>query len=214
MGKIGFNSAGVGVCLNAIKAPVCDSSKLPIHVALRVCLESTSVDEALERLAALGGAASSQHILIADSSKALGLELSPLGDVHLVEDGTGMIIHTNHFLENQSVKEPPWLPSSPVRLARCQQLTRELVQEGVAGGQVTPGLLRKRVFSDTAGAPESICGQEDPAQHSTRRTATLFNIVMNLEPGRLGAEVVIGRPGSGEESDVLRLPFACGCRDR
>ncbi|KAJ7839143.1 hypothetical protein B0H14DRAFT_2787860 [Mycena olivaceomarginata] len=37
VGKIGFNSASVGVCLNAIRAHPTDASKLPIHVALRLC---------------------------------------------------------------------------------------------------------------------------------------------------------------------------------
>ncbi|KNG83530.1 putative acyl-CoA:6-aminopenicillanic-acid-acyltransferase [Aspergillus nomiae NRRL 13137] len=207
VGKIGFNSAGVGVGLNAIKAPVCDSSKIPIHVALRLCLESDSVDAALERLTSLGGAASSQHILLADSSKSLGLELSPLGDVHIEEDQNGMIIHTNHFIANDRVRQPPWLPGSTVRLSRCQQLCDELIQEGVAGNKITPSLLRERIFSDRYNAPEGICCSEDLSLHPTQHCSTLFNIVMHLEPGQLGAEVVFGRPGYEEESTVVKLPW-------
>ncbi|GAB1208174.1 hypothetical protein APSETT445_006915 [Aspergillus pseudonomiae] len=207
VGKIGFNSAGVGVGLNAIKAPVCDSSKVPIHVALRLCLESDSVDAALERLTSLGGAASSQHILLADSSKSLGLELSPLGDVHIEEDQNGMIIHTNHFIANDRVRQPPWLPGSTVRLSRCQQLCDELIQEGVAGNKITPSLLRERIFSDRYNAPEGICCSEDLSLHPTQHCSTLFNIVMHLEPGQLGAEVVFGRPGYEEESTVVKLPW-------
>ncbi|PLB38507.1 putative acyl-CoA:6-aminopenicillanic-acid-acyltransferase [Aspergillus candidus] len=212
IGKIGFNSAGVGVCLNAIKAPVCVSSKVPIHVALRLCLESVSVDSALDRLNSLGGVASSQHILLADSSKALGLELSPKGDVYLQEDANGMVMHTNHFIENKSVQEPPWLPSSPVRLERCQQLCRELLESGVAGNKIIPTLLREKIFADRYNAPEAICGSEVPSRHPIRQTSTLFNIVMNLEPGNLGAEVVFGRPGYEEESAVVKLPWTTGNR--
>lgn len=120
MGKIGFNTAGVGVCLNAIRAKSCDSSKLPIHLGLRVCLESTSVENALQTLSSLGGVASAQHILLADSKTALGLELSPLGDVHLKEDEFGMVTHTNHFLENRYTDEIPWIPGSPIRLDRVR----------------------------------------------------------------------------------------------
>ncbi|RAL64994.1 hypothetical protein DID88_001584 [Monilinia fructigena] len=55
VGKIGFNSAGVGVCLNAIRARPTDTSKLPIHVALRICLESSSIEDAIATLEKLGG---------------------------------------------------------------------------------------------------------------------------------------------------------------
>lgn len=176
-------------------------------MALRLCLESVSVDTALERLESLGGAASSQHILLADNSKALGLELSPNGDVYLQEDANGMVIHTNHFIENKSVQEPPWLPSSPVRLERCQQLSRELLEKGVAGDMITPALLREKIYADRYNAPEAICCSEVPSRHPIRQTSTLFNIVMSLEPGNLGAEVVFGRPGYEEESAVVKLPW-------
>ncbi|OGM43390.1 putative acyl-CoA:6-aminopenicillanic-acid-acyltransferase [Aspergillus bombycis] len=207
IGKIGFNSAGVGTCLNAIKARPCITSKVPIHVALRLCLESTSVENALQTLSSLGGVASSQHILIADSTTSLGLELSPLGDLHLKEDENGVITHTNHFIENKNVTEPSWIKGSPARLERAQQLVRELVNNGIQGDSITPSLLREQVFSDTCNAPQSICSQEDPSSHPTRRTSTLFNIVMNLDKQDLGAEVVVGQPGSGKESPVIKMPW-------
>ncbi|PYI27528.1 acyl-CoA:6-aminopenicillanic-acid-acyltransferase [Aspergillus indologenus CBS 114.80] len=210
VGKIGFNSAGVGVCLNAIRAHPCLSSKLPIHIALRLCLESDSVDAAVQKLSSLGGVASSQHILIADPTVARGLELSPLGDEHLPEDKYGMVTHTNHFLANRRVIEPPWLSGSPVRLARVRELAREIVDSKVLegdGAELAGTVLRGQIFSDTCDGPQSICWQEDPAQPKIVRTATLFNIVMRLEDGNLGAEVVFGKPGSGMESSVIKLPW-------
>ncbi|KAL4897237.1 acyl-coenzyme A:6-aminopenicillanic acid acyl-transferase-domain-containing protein [Aspergillus ambiguus] len=208
VGKIGFNSAGVGTCLNAIKAHPCISSKMPIHVALRLCLESLSVDDALQRLASLGGVASSQHILIADPQTSLGLELSPLGDVHLTEDEYGMVTHTNHFIQNRFVVEPPsWAPGSDKRLDRVRELAHELAENGIRGEEITASLLRDGIFSDLKNAPQSICCQEDPSRHRTVRPATLFNIVMNLDPQDLKAEVVVGQPGSGTESVVMRMPW-------
>ncbi|KAJ5185339.1 Glycoside hydrolase family 1 [Penicillium cf. griseofulvum] len=207
VGKIGFNTNGVGTCLNAIRAKPMISSKVPIHVALRLCLESTSVDNAVKTLESLGGVASAQHILCADSTKALGLELSPVGDKHISEDASGIIGHTNHFLQNRYVNEPPWLSGSPIRLKRLGELTQELIQGGVQGNAITPTLLRERVFSDTYNQPQSICCQEDPSRHISNRSSTLFNIVMNLDPNNLGAEVVFGRVGSGEEGSVLTMPW-------
>ncbi|KAJ5174414.1 uncharacterized protein N7482_000291 [Penicillium canariense] len=207
VGKIGFNSATVGTCLNAIRANPMISSKLPIHVALRLCLESTSVANAVNTLETLGGVASAQHILVADSTTALGLELSPVGDKHIPEDASGLIGHTNHFIENRFVEEPPWLSGSPIRLKRLGQLTSELIASGVKGDAITPSLLRERIFSDTFNAPQAICCREDESRHISTRSSSLFNIIMNLDPQNLGAEVVWGRLGSGEEGPVLKMPW-------
>lgn len=208
VGKIGFNTAGVGTCLNAIRARPTVNSKLPIHVALRLCLESTSVENAVQTLSSLGGVASSQHILIADPTTSFGLELSPLGDVHLKEDEFGIITHTNHFIENRYVDDPPWLSGSPIRLERIRQLCHELIHDEIEGEKITPVLLRQKIFSDTYNAPQSICCQEDPTRHHSVRSKTLFNVIMKLDLQDLGAEVVWGQPQAGkEESPVFRMPW-------
>lgn len=183
------------------------SSKLPIHVALRLCLESVSVDSAVKTLEALGGVASAQHILVADSTTALALELSPVGNKYIPEDTAGLIPHTNHFIENRYVEEPPWLSGSPIRLKRVRDLALGLIANGASGDAITPSLLREYIFSDTFNVPQAICCQEDESVHVSVRNNTLFNIVMHLEPGRLGAEVVFGRPGSGEEGPVFQMPW-------
>ena len=68
-------------------------------------------------------------------------------------------------------------------------------------------MLRTLVFSDTENSPQAICGCPDPARGDAR-IQTLFNIVMTFAPGRApSAEVVLGRPGSGEESGVFCMPW-------
>ncbi|KAM5537938.1 hypothetical protein V8D89_008414 [Ganoderma adspersum] len=210
VGKIGFNSSSVGVLLNAIRARPISTSLLPIHCLLRISLESDSVDGAIATIEKLGGAASSQYILVADKHKARGLELSPRGGVYLPEDSNGIVVHTNHFLENKLVDEPPWLSGSPVRLARAKEICGELIQElGGDRGQedgIDARLLRARFFSDTFNSPQAICCSPDPIRLA--RIQTLFNIVMTFGEGRqASAEVVFGKPGSEEESEVFRMPW-------
>lgn len=183
------------------------SSKVPIHLALRLCLESTSVDDAVQALESLGGVASAQHILVADSSKALALELSPVGNTYIPEDASGLIGHTNHFLVNNHVEEPPWLSGSTIRLNRLGELTQGLIAEGAEGDAITPALLRERIFSDTFNAPQAICCQEDETRPISSRSSTLFNIVMDLNPAKPAAEVVFGRVGSGEEGLIFQMPW-------
>lgn len=235
VGKIGFNSASVGVCLNAIRAKPVDENLLPVHVILRLLLEQRCLTDALDLVSTLGGCASSQHILIASPFGSRGLELSPLGTVHLTEDSLGLLVHTNHFLENHLVDEPPWLAGSPVRLDRAKTLCAALVQEygkEQVREKMRPALLRQRVFADTFNSPEAICCAPDPCREES--VETLFNIVMVFEEGRAPcAEVTFGKPTksdarvyhlpwltsrqprtiAGECSSLLSLPPFTGCRE-
>ncbi|ETN46561.1 uncharacterized protein HMPREF1541_00746 [Cyphellophora europaea CBS 101466] len=204
VGKIGFNSAGVGTCLNAIRAKPIEPTKLPIHIALRVCLDSKTKAEAIARMKDLGGVASAQHILIADADGPLSLEVSPKGDVQIEPDANGLVCHTNHMIENKLMYEPPWLAGSPVRLDRIRQLSSKLAASGTA---IDGEVLRGQVFSDTFNAPQAICCQEDPKRPIETRSSTLFNIVMKLGAGNPSAEVVWGQPGSGKEGEVLHMPW-------
>ncbi|KAJ7208689.1 acyl-coenzyme A:6-aminopenicillanic acid acyl-transferase-domain-containing protein [Mycena pura] len=215
VGKIGFNSASVGVCLNAIRAHPTDSSKLPIHVALRLCLESTSTQNAIDRITSLGGVASSQHILIADQSGAVAMELSPLGDTYIPCNKHGYIAHTNHFIANKcGVIEPHWPGvGSHERLARIDELMNGLKCEvGVGEEHEKIGdTLRQRVFSDTFNSPASICCMENPIKPIETRSRTLFCIVMTFSPGAApSAEVVWGNDLAGPISEVhsLTMPWA------
>ncbi|THU98532.1 AAT-domain-containing protein [Dendrothele bispora CBS 962.96] len=204
IGKIGFNSSSVGTCLNAIRARPTDPKKLPIHLALRIALESTSTQAALSSLESFG-VASAQHILIADPSGPLSLELAPVGKAVLQPNSDGFVAHTNHFLENKFVDEPLWLANSPIRLNRINELTSKLVSDKQA---INGAILRERIFSDTYNAPGSICCQEDPTRPIETRSSTLFCIVMKFVKGQKPtAEVVWGKPGSGEEGKVLHIPW-------
>ncbi|KAK5942494.1 hypothetical protein PMZ80_005059 [Knufia obscura] len=206
VGKIGFNSASVATCMNAIRAKPVDSSKIPVHIALRVCLESTSKKEAIDRIKSLGGIASAQHILLADTEGPVSLELTPKGDTHILPDEDGIVCHTNHLIENRDVHEPPWLSGSPIRLDRIRKLMKQVA---TTEKYVDGDILRRRVFSDTYNAPQAICCQEDPSRPIASRSSTLFCIVMKL--GACNdlpqAEVVWGQPGSGREGDVLHMPW-------
>ncbi|KAI0076411.1 AAT-domain-containing protein [Panus rudis PR-1116 ss-1] len=210
VGKIGFNSASVGVCLNAIRARPISTTLLPIHLLLRLALENTSVDSAIAHIEKLGGASSSQHILIADTNGSRGLELSPVGGVYLRPDQDGILVHTNHFLENKRVDEPQWLSGSPFRLERGRALCKAIQSEiGIEKLNETldATLLRNRVFSDTENSPQAICCSPDPDRVPPVSIETLFNIVMVFERGKEPrAEVVFGKPLT--KNEVIHLPIA------
>lgn len=195
IGKIGLNSSGVGVCFNAIRAKGLDATRLPVHVGLRVVLESASVYEAVESLEK-HGMASSAHLLIADASGAIGLEFTSSTFARLQMDSHHRIYHSNHLLlEHPGVHEPDWLPDSKFRVDRIKELTAQLDSKSTQPAWAD----FSKLFEDEGNYPTAICRLED----GPGSTETLFNIVMDLEEKQ--AVVRIGRPCQSEETIQLNF---------
>src|SRR5699024_6586095 len=67
IGKIGYNSAGLGLCFNALLTDK-KSDEVPIHLALRGILNSNTISEALSRVKD-GQTAASASVLIGKSEE-------------------------------------------------------------------------------------------------------------------------------------------------
>ena len=192
IGKIGLNSAGVGVTLNAISATGVNSQKLPVHLALRTVLESRTRKEAHERLKKAGVAAAC-HIQIADApTGAIGLECSANDIVELHQDSRRICTHSNHFIREHvdARNGKTSLVDSPIRLDRINYLLEN------TNGKPSMADL-KELLKDRYNYPRAICrgsSEKNP-------TETLFSIVMNLE--QRYAEVKMGQPTEGGEEFEL-----------
>jgi isopenicillin-N N-acyltransferase-like protein len=192
IGKIGFNSAGVGTLLNAIKVHGVDASRMPVHFGLRMVLESSSAAEAVQKLTGYGMAASA-HILIADPLETIGLEFTKSTFAQCRPDEKGRVVHANHLLlEHPGEFDTVWLKDSP---ARVETMTENSGKSGVEPSWEEVG----RLFEDEKGLPCAICRKEAEESGSE----TLFNIVMDLK-SRTGV-VRIGRPTSVEDRVELAL---------
>lgn len=192
IGKIGFNSSGVGTLLNAIKVHGVDPSRMPVHFGLRMALESNSAAEAVQRLESYGMAASA-HILIADPSTAVGLEFTKSTFARCTADTRGRIVHANHLLlEHPGEDDTVWLKDSPVRVKTMTENSEKLGSEP-SWEDVS------RLFEDEQNVPCSICRLEAPESGS----ATLFNIVMDLK-SKMGV-LRMGRPTQVEDTISLTL---------
>jgi isopenicillin-N N-acyltransferase-like protein len=191
IGKIGFNSMGVGTLLNAIKVHGVDATRLPVHFGLRMALESTSVQEAVNKLESYGMAASA-HILLADPSTSLGLEFTKSTFAHCVPDYAGRVIHANHLLlEHLGETDTVWLKDSLTRVRTMAENVGKVEKAGWAEFSA--------LFEDEQNAPGAICRTETKETGS----ATLFNIVMDLKAKK--AIVRLGRPSEVEETLELKL---------
>ncbi len=81
VGKIGFNSAGLIVCLNLLATTADSDQGLPVHVVCRLALEQTRLSETLRVVASYPRAASG-NLLVARGTpdgdgEALDVEYSP-----------------------------------------------------------------------------------------------------------------------------------------
>lgn len=193
IGKIGMNELGVGVCLNAIKVPGCDTSRLPVHLALRMVLESSSAQHAVQQLTDVGIAASA-HILVADSETATGVESTSKTIRCIPVNEQDQMFHANHLLlAHEGTVDAGWLADSPCRQERIRELAG-----AVPGEMDTKGVFG--LLDDHDGFPFSICRYEEGPLGVD---ATLFSIVMDVR-GRKGT-LYLGRPCQPEE--VILLDF-------
>jgi isopenicillin-N N-acyltransferase-like protein len=191
IGKIGFNSNGVGTLLNAIKVHGVDATRLPVHFGLRMALESNSVQDAVTKLESYGMAASA-HILLADPSTSLGLEFTKSTFAHCVPDSKGRVIHANHLLqEHPGESDTVWLKDSLTRVCTMAENVGKVEKVGWEEFG--------RLFEDEQNSPGAICR----TQTKETGSATLFNIVMDLKAKK--AVVRLGRPTEVEERVELQL---------
>ncbi|ETI27535.1 hypothetical protein G647_09726 [Cladophialophora carrionii CBS 160.54] len=193
IGKIGLNSAGVGVTLNAIQAPGVSYDKLPCHLALRTALNSASKEAAVDALRKTG-VASACHITIADSSTGgIGFECTALDIIEMPMETDGQLAgtctHSNHLVKKHKVEGTVFLNDSPFRLDRIQELMRTVDKPSVE--------KISEMLKDDKNYPTAInraVGEKSTSQ-------TLFSIVMDL--GKGFARVKMGRPT--EDGEVFEL---------
>ncbi|KAK4937280.1 hypothetical protein LTR10_022037 [Elasticomyces elasticus] len=192
IGKVGLNSCGVGVCLNAIRVKGVDFNRLPGHLALRAVLDSKSRQEAVNILKDTGVAAAI-HILVADPSGSSSIEASSL-DLVVMDAVGGRITHSNHFCfpHAQGVPMTAAAVDSVVRLERVNELVNLVSKERSPDSVMLEGILQ-----DEYNAPFGI----NKAGSVEQPLRTLFSIVMELNSR--SARVRFGRPTDDAESVML-----------
>jgi isopenicillin-N N-acyltransferase like protein len=199
IGKIGFNSAGLGACLNAIVTDQVREDGVPLHVALRRILDSRNLGDAIQAVGAAGIASAANFLIAQDRGGALDIEAVP-SDFDVLLPDRDMICHTNHLRSLRLVAVRDLgklvLPDSYPRLARVLRLLEE--RHGRLSEAEACAILR-----DRDNGPDSICRWEDPQDPEGKRLQTVFSVVMNLTRRQL--RVTDGPPDAAE---YLFLPVA------
>ncbi|KAI6090975.1 acyl-coenzyme A:6-aminopenicillanic acid acyl-transferase-domain-containing protein [Hypoxylon rubiginosum] len=195
VGKFGMNSAGLSICMNAIKCTTVEYSKLPVHIAMRKVLECSSFGEARSMLDTMG-LASCVNLAVADRSGAAAtIECTPAGNALIqLEDGT--VCHTNHLY---APNIPPTIRDTPSknsfhRLERMRTLSK---------GQSPSFDNIRKWLSDEDGAPGSIDRRKPPGSVGTARLETLATIIIDVKA--IAMQVSFGRPSLGPPVKTLLL---------
>jgi isopenicillin-N N-acyltransferase-like protein len=178
IGKIGLNSHGLGVCLNAIVTDQVLTDGTPLHVVLRGILESRNLGEAIETVARSSIASAANFLVAQHDVGAVDIEALPSGIDVLLPD-RDVLTHTNHLLSPRftSVRDLAVnvLPDSYPRLMRVRQLLT--ARHGRLDCATAEEILR-----DHANEPDGICRHEDEiGDPEGKRLQSVFSIVMDLE---------------------------------
>jgi isopenicillin-N N-acyltransferase-like protein len=190
VGKIGLNSAGVGVCLNFLRH---DQRRwgTPLHLILREALEAPRLSLAAAAVYRAQRADAGNVLLAHAQGEAVSLEATP-ADVGVLHPAGGLLVHTNHFFTPRLQEGDTGIldsTSTELRYNRALQVLRSHV------GAITVETLQE-VLRDHFHRPNSICRHPDLALPAIERTATLASVIMNLNTGEI--HVSDGEPCQGD----------------
>ena len=190
VGKIGLNSAGVGVCTNFLRH---DHRRVgvPFHVLLREALNAPRLGLAVAAIYRDVRADSGNYLLAHADGEAVCLEATP-SDVDFFHPEDGLLAHTNHFLSPRLQVGDRGILESDNTLVRYGRAIRLLRAQA---GQVTVETL-KSILRDHFNHPKAICRHPDPGQPEIERSATLASMIVDLTAGEM--HVTVGEPCQAE----------------
>ncbi|TQV68020.1 peptidase C45 [Exilibacterium tricleocarpae] len=177
-GKIGLNSAGIGLGINGMTSVHDDWTrfKLPLHYRCFNILRSIDFDSAVSIITNEPRSCSSNFLVAASPDHVVNLEAAPDIVVRLTCNNN-CITHANNFRDPESsgivISESPNTPRSERRAVRLETLINE-------GGIVTHEKL-KTYLRDHDNSPYSICRHENMQLEEQERTLTVTSIIMDLE---------------------------------
>jgi isopenicillin-N N-acyltransferase-like protein len=181
-GKIGLNSAGLGLAVNGLHTTDDDWSRLskPFHVRCYEILRARALEAATQVVTGSERACSTNFLIAQIPDRVADIEAAP-DQTRTLGPENGCLVHTNHFLDPDAlgVVEPPREGSSSThhRLDRLREL---LAAKRPLGVEAIQGFLR-----DHKANPHSVCRHEDPDLPPGERYRTVTSVVMDLHTREL-----------------------------
>ncbi len=184
LGKIGVNSAGLGLHFNILHhASDNASAGVPVHAIARGILEEAhSLDEAIALARSARVSASTVlTVFHRDDStpRAASIELSPQATALVLPNAEGWITHTNHFLAPQLV---PGERTADVSTTYLRLAHVDAQRSAMSSGDLSE---RARAMCGAAGEQAPICFHPDLTLAPKERWETLLTIGIDTAGGDL-----------------------------
>ncbi|MBP1466766.1 peptidase C45 [Candidatus Chloroploca sp. M-50] len=183
-GKIGMNSAGLGLLINGLTSRDDDWSRLrrPFHARCYEILRSRTLEEAVRVVLEEDRSCSANFVLAQTPDQVLDLETSP-DRAGQLQCQAGCLVHSNHFVNPTALgiveRNVETNPHSQRRHARLERLLQ--AQRPVSLADVQAALR------DHEGYPYSVCFHIDPNEPPEEFYESVTSLVMDLQAGTLYA---------------------------
>jgi isopenicillin-N N-acyltransferase-like protein len=205
-GKIGLNSAGLGLLINGLVSDHDDWARLekPFHVRCWEILRSKTLKGAVS-IISRGGRSCSANFLLGQQTKlgagkVVDIESAP-GATRAYDSKGGIIAHTNHFLDPASLGVKQIVDEERrSTLQRYRRIT-ELLEKYTRDGETLDLTTSRAMLRDHDGRPESVCRHPNPIFPEDERYGTVVSVVMDLYSKRL--EATTGSPCENEYQTLM-----------
>jgi isopenicillin-N N-acyltransferase-like protein len=177
--KIGFNSAGLGLCTNALISDQCRVG-VPYHAILRKILNAETLADAIGAVTAPQRASSGNYLIGHAAGEAIDIEAAPY-DFNVILSEEGVITHANHFcVKNPNIRDtvPCMWPETIMREFRIRKLLAGKPDQ--VDIDFITGMLR-----DHFDKPYSVCAHPVKSRPEEKQGQTNASIVMQLDCGTM-----------------------------
>jgi isopenicillin-N N-acyltransferase-like protein len=186
-GKIGINSAGIGLVINGLLSNRDDWARLgtPFHVRTWRILQTQTLSDAIATITSEDRACSANFLLGWANGRAevVDIEAAPHAACTLAPTD-GLLVHSNHFFDPDALGV--WQPLAEERTSTFQRAARmrHLLDAGRGVGALhAEGLMA--MLRDHAGHPDSVCRHPNSALPEEERVATVVSVLEDLTARRL-----------------------------
>jgi len=181
VGKIGLNSAGIGLCVNGL---VSDKDErlpsTPFHVICREILNSKTMSDAIGAVLRAKRKCSANYLIAHKDGEAIDLEATP-GDADYKYPTRGILVHANHFTSTRlSIKDRGKVrfPDTLIREPRAKRILSQ--RYGNIDIKTVQQLLR-----DHFNYPNSICKHIDERVPEIEQEETVASIIIDLNEKKM-----------------------------
>jgi isopenicillin-N N-acyltransferase-like protein len=176
--KAGFNSAGIGLCTNALVSEKWRVG-VPYHAILWGILKAESMAEAIGAVTGPQRASSGNFIIGHAEGEVINLEAAP-DEINFIFPDKGIITHSNHFkVGNPKINDliPSLWPDTIMRDYRAGKILSQ------SQGRIDVKIFQE-VLKDHFDKPNSICTHPNVTQPPEQQSQTNASLIMDLAARR------------------------------